>query len=71
LLHRYKLVLDYPHSRIILEKTSATDAPFGYDESGMFLVAEGPSLEQIKVLRVIRHSPATGWRTRRRPARFD
>lgn len=58
LLRRYKLFLDYPHSRIILEKTSAIDVPFGYDESGMFLVADGLRLEQIKVLRVIHDSPA-------------
>ncbi len=58
LLRRYKLFIDYPHSQIILEKTSASGSPFTYDSSGMFLVADGPRLERIKVLRVVRGSPA-------------
>lgn len=58
LLRRYKLFIDYPHSRIILEKTSASGSPFTYDASGMFLVADGPQLERIRVLRVVRDSPA-------------
>lgn len=57
-LRRYKLFLDYPHSRIILEKTPASGSPFTYDASGIFLVGDGPQLKRIKVLRVLRDSPA-------------
>jgi hypothetical protein len=58
LLRKFTLILDYPHQRVILEKSSQSDAPFGYDASGLFLLAEGTKLDRIKVLRVIAGSPA-------------
>lgn len=58
LLRRYRVVLDYPHSRIVLEPNSAAGRPFEYDKSGIFAVADGPSFDRIEVLRVVHGSPA-------------
>lgn len=57
-LRRYKVTLDYPHARIVLENSAASNEPFGYDASGMTLIADGPNLDQIKVLSVVHASPA-------------
>jgi uncharacterized membrane protein YphA (DoxX/SURF4 family) len=58
LLRKFTVILDYPHQRVILEKTPQSDAPFGYDAAGLFLLAEGAKLDRIRVLRVIAGSPA-------------
>jgi hypothetical protein len=57
-LRRYKLYLDYPHSRAILEPLPRAEEPFTYDASGLFLVADGKDLSRVRVLRVIAGSPA-------------
>ena len=57
-LRRCKLFLDYPHKRIVLETTSESNKPFTFDETDMFLLAEGMDFKSIKVLRVIPGSPA-------------
>jgi hypothetical protein len=57
-LRRYKLYLDYGRSRVVLEPLARAAEPFGYDASGLFLVAEGDDLSRIKVLRAIEGSPA-------------
>jgi hypothetical protein len=58
LLRKFTVILDYPHQRVILEKGPQSDLPFGYDASGLFLLAEGTKLDRIKVLRVVEGSPA-------------
>ena len=58
LLRKFTVILDYPHQRVILEKTPQSDAPFGYDASGLFLLAAGAKLDRITILRVIAGSPA-------------
>lgn len=57
-LRRYKVFLDYPAKRIILEPTVAAREEFAYDESGLFLIAEGSDLSVIRVFRVLSTSPA-------------
>lgn len=57
-LRRFRLTLDYPHHRMILEETPETRTPFNYDRSGMFLLAEGDDFRTIRVHRVIAGSPA-------------
>jgi membrane-associated protease RseP (regulator of RpoE activity) len=59
LLRKFTVILDYPHQRVILEKGPQSDTPFGYDASGLFLLAEGTKLDRIKVLRVVDGSPAS------------
>jgi hypothetical protein len=58
LLRKFTVILDYSHQRVILEKTPQSDAPFGYDASGLFLLAAGAKLDRITILRVIAGSPA-------------
>jgi aspartyl protease/PDZ domain-containing protein len=58
LLRRYHVFLDYPHRRLILERTASSDLPFEYDESGLFLVADSPAFRTIRVLLVLPGSPA-------------
>jgi len=58
LLRKFTVILDYPHQRVILEKTPQSDAPFGYDASGLFLLAAGAKLDRITILRIIAGSPA-------------
>ncbi len=58
LLRRFRVTLDYPHKRMILEETPETYTPFVYDRSGMFLLAEGADYRTIRVHRVIVGSPA-------------
>jgi Aspartyl protease len=71
-LRRFRLTLDYPHHRMVLEETPETRAPFNYDRSGMFLLAEGDDFRTIRVHRVIAGSTAESRRcARRRPAGFD
>jgi hypothetical protein len=58
LLRKFTVILDYPHQRVILEKTPLSNSPFGYDASGLFLIARGPKLDRITILRVVAGSPA-------------
>lgn len=58
LLRKFTVILDYPHQRVILERTAQSETPFGYDSAGLFLIAEGKALDRITVLRVIPGSPA-------------
>jgi hypothetical protein len=58
LLRKFSVIFDYPHRRLIFEKTPQSDSAFGYDASGLFLLAEGAKLNRIKVLRVVAGSPA-------------
>jgi predicted aspartyl protease len=58
LLRRYRVILDYPHSRIVLVPTPASRHSFEYDKSGLFLLADPPAYSSVRVLRVIQGSPA-------------
>jgi hypothetical protein len=59
LLRKFTVILDYPHKRMILEKTRHSDSPFLYDAAGVFLMADGPKYDRIRILRVVPGSPAT------------
>ena len=58
LLRKFTVILDYPHQRVILEKTRDSGSPFLYDGAGVFLVAEGSKYDRIRILRVVPGSPA-------------
>lgn len=58
ILKRYRVFVDYPHNRLILEPGPHSDAPYEFDASGMFLVAEGKDLRTFKVFAVTPGSPA-------------
>ncbi|HEY2094575.1 MAG TPA: aspartyl protease family protein [Thermoanaerobaculia bacterium] len=58
LLRKFTVILDYPHKRVILEKTRNSDTPFLYDAAGVFLMAGGPKYDHIRILRVVPGSPA-------------
>lgn len=58
LLRKFTVILDYPHKRVILEKTRNSGAPFLYDGAGVFLVSGGPKFDRIRILRVVPGSPA-------------
>ena len=58
LLRKFTVILDYPHKRVILEKTRNSESPFLYDGAGVFLVSGGPKFERIRILRVVPGSPA-------------
>jgi hypothetical protein len=60
LLRKFRVILDYPHNRVILEKTRDSETPFRYDAAGVFLMADGPKYDRIRILRVVPGSPADG-----------
>ncbi len=57
-LRRFKVILDYAHHRLILERNSHFREAFEVDMSGATLAAEGPSFQIIKIAQVLPHSPA-------------
>ena len=57
-LRRFKVILDFAHSRVILERNTHFREPFEVDMSGATLAAEGPSFQLIRVKQVLPHSPA-------------
>lgn len=57
-LSRFRVILDYRHGHIILEKNRRFLAPFVHDTSGIRMTAEGKSFEIVKVARVLKDSPA-------------
>ncbi len=58
ILRRFKLIVDYPHSRVILEPNSHFHESFRADASGLVLTAEGPQFKQVLVHGVVESSPA-------------
>lgn len=58
ILSRYVVVIDYYHSKIWLKPTRATNRPFDFDRSGIFLLASGLSHRNFTVQTVIANSPA-------------
>jgi hypothetical protein len=57
-LRRFRMTIDYPHKRLILEETPETYRPFDYDRSGTFLLGEGDDFRTIRVHDVFANSPA-------------
>ena len=57
LLERFKIILDYPHKRIVLERTPGLDRPFEYDQSGITWTAAGPGFSEFQVTGVADNSP--------------
>jgi hypothetical protein len=57
-LRRFRMTIDYPHQRLVLEETPETYQPFVYDRSGTFLLAEGEDFRTIRVHDVFTGSPA-------------
>ena len=60
ILRRFKLTVDYPHNRVILEPNSQFHDPFPADASGLVLEAAGPQFKRILVHGVVPGSPAAG-----------
>lgn len=58
ILSRFRVWIDYPHSRLILERTATSTEQFDFDASGMFLLGKGPHFNRITVFRVVPGSPA-------------
>lgn len=58
LLRRFRVIVDYPHRRMILEPNAQAAAPFAADMSGLVLDATGPRLGTITVGHVLPASPA-------------
>ncbi len=56
---RFKVIFDYSHKQMILEKGANFDQPFEINLSGLGLVAEGSDFKQIKVISVSPDTPAT------------
>ena len=59
ILQRFKVILDYPHQRLILEPAASLTEPHEYDMSGLWLGAEGQNYEVFKVDRVFADTPAS------------
>ena len=57
-MRRFRVWIDYPHRRAILEPTYELGHRFDYDRSGMFLLAEGDGYRTLRVRRVAPGSPA-------------
>jgi hypothetical protein len=57
-LRRFKLTLDLPRKRLILEKNAAFPEPFDYDASGLRVQPQGTDLTTLEVRRVRPGSPA-------------
>jgi hypothetical protein len=58
LLRRCHTVVDYGARELVLEPGDAWDDPHEFDQSGLFLVAEGDALRRFVVYDVIPESPA-------------
>lgn len=56
-LNRFKVIFDYAHSQMILEKNESFDLPDRYNTSGLVLIEEDG---EIKAYAVIPDSPADG-----------
>jgi hypothetical protein len=58
LLKRFRLVVDYPHERLLLRPNVHFRDAFEHDMSGMELIAGGPDYRRFTVLSVMPNSPA-------------
>ena len=58
ILKRFKLMFDYSHRRLILERNSNFAEPLEYDMSGMSVRAYGYGFKTFKIYQVLEDSPA-------------
>jgi predicted aspartyl protease len=58
-LARYRLILDYPRSRIILEDGPRVDEAASHDMSGMLVVSPPPAFDALVVAQITPDSPAS------------
>jgi len=58
ILERFKVILDYPRKRIILEPNLRLTEPFEYNRTGLSLSSAGPDYRIIQVTAVADRSPA-------------
>ena len=58
ILRRCRVFFDYQHKQLILEPYARVPAPYEYDMSGTFLIAEGPDFKRLTVQSVAEASPA-------------
>ncbi len=58
IFRRFRVIFDYSRKRVILEKNAHFNEPYRYDASGLFLSADGPALDRLKVLRATPATPA-------------
>ena len=58
ILRRHRVTFDYPHGRMILEPYAKAESTFEYDMSGLFLTADSPAFEKIRVVSVNPGTPA-------------
>jgi hypothetical protein len=59
LLRRCRVIFDHPRERLLLEPNAAFAAPFDYDMSGLFLLAEGDDFTRFLVRGVLEGSPSS------------
>jgi C-terminal processing protease CtpA/Prc len=57
--NKFRLFLDYGHSRIIFEPNSTFGAPYDQSQVGMSLIAEGSDYRTFRVRAVLENSPAS------------
>jgi PDZ domain/Aspartyl protease len=58
LLRHFRVIFDYSHQRMILERGGNFEEPFEADMSGLRIIASGPKLETVSIVGVIPESPA-------------
>jgi hypothetical protein len=59
ILEKFRIILDYKNSRIILEPNSRFDEPTHYNRSGMILEAVGENFQTFRIKAVADDSPAS------------
>ena len=59
IMSRFRVLLDYDHSRIILEPTSILAEPFDHAFSGLSVQAEGKDYRTFRITDVLEKSPAS------------
>ena len=58
-MEKFKVILDYSRSRIILEPNARFAEPMEYNHSGLSLISSGPAYREFHVEAVADHSPAS------------
>lgn len=58
LLERFGVIIDYLNSKLYLKPTRKFNKQFGYDRSGLIIIAVGKNLKQFYVKKVVKGSPA-------------
>lgn len=59
ILKRFKVIFDYAHEKLYLDKNSTFKKPFTYNMSGISLMAIGPALNIFIISNIIEPSPAS------------